>query len=223
MSIGSLDFGGFDIIVILIVLMATLFGLARGFLKEVSSLIALISGVVLALFAFGQFREKAQATISPPQLADGVLIVGGFIIGYIIVFFVLRGFARSVQGKEPGAIDRLLGGAFGFAKGTLACALFVLIFTASNREAAELEDYRQSGVLTPEAIENMPEPLKELLNDEPKPLPEWLTGATLYPPLNTISGKLQELPFAKAKDFAERLKDGEFKDKFFTTEGDSDE
>ena len=44
---------------------------------------------------------------------------------------------------------------------------------------------------------------------DPKPLPDMLANSTFYPLLEKIGNGLKALPFAQAKTYAERIKDGD--------------
>ena len=127
MSVGPWDFGGFDIVVLLILGMSALMSFSRGFTREIVSVIALVVGLVAALFLFGRFQVAANALISPSWLANGALGLGAFFLAYMIVVFVLRGFTKKMQGREIGFFDRLLGFGFGVARGLLVAAFFVVI------------------------------------------------------------------------------------------------
>jgi hypothetical protein len=55
----------------------------------------------------------------------------------------------------------------------------------------------------------MPKSIRDQMEAEPKPLPEMLANSTFYPLLASIGNGLKALPFAKAKTYAERIKDGD--------------
>ena len=164
MTIGPWDFGGFDIVVLLILFISGLMALARGFIREIVSIIALIAGIVAALFLFGRFQGAANALIKPPWLADGALGLGAFFIAYLLVTFVLRGLTKQLQGREVGFFDRILGFAFGAARGVLIASLFVVIFRAASEDNTVpewLEDTTFYPVLSPIADEMMNAPFAQ--------------------------------------------------------------
>lgn len=134
MSIGPYDFGGFDIFILIILLISGVLAMSRGFFREVISLIALVVGVIATAFLLGQYSVPLQESVSPSWLADGILILGGFAGSYLIVAFVLRNWARQLRGKEPGFVDRLLGLAYGVARGILIGALMVVIMKSASSE-----------------------------------------------------------------------------------------
>lgn len=139
MSIGPWDFGGFDIVVLLLLGISGLMSFSRGFMREIVSLIALVVGLAACLFLYGRFQGAANDLIQPGWLADGALIIGAFFIAYMIVTFILRGGAKKLQGREVGFMDRLLGFGFGAARGLLTASLFIIImgFVSKTDETPE--------------------------------------------------------------------------------------
>ena len=73
MSIGPFSFNGFDVVVLVILLISLIIALQRGFLREMLSLVALLLAGVITLFVWGRFRFQVQEIISPSWLADATL------------------------------------------------------------------------------------------------------------------------------------------------------
>lgn len=164
MTIGPWDFGGFDIVVLLILFISGLMALSRGFVREIVSIIALVAGIVAALFLFGRFQGLANEHIKPPWLADGALGLGAFFLAYLLVTFILRGFTKKLQGREVGFFDRILGFGFGAARGVLIASLFVVIFRAAsddNTVPEWLEETTFYPVLSPIAEKMMNAPFAQ--------------------------------------------------------------
>ncbi|MEP4051814.1 MAG: CvpA family protein [Litorimonas sp.] len=211
-SIGPWDFNGFDIVVLIILLISMLYAASRGFLREIISIAALLVAAIATLFVWGQFRFAAQDFISPAWLADGALLVGVFFIVYLIMVLIMSKVGKSIAGKEPGLLDRLLGAGFGIARGLIIAALGVLVLTAGNRAAAEAQDYKKNLIeqgIYDEVLNKMPKSMRDQMEGDPKPLPDMLTNSTFYPLLEKIGAGLRALPFAKVKTYAERIKDGD--------------
>jgi len=211
-SIGPWDFNGFDVVVLIILLISILYAASRGFLREVVSIGALLIAAIITLFVWGQFRFAAQDFISPPWLADGALLVGVFFITYLIMVLIMSKVGKAITGKESGFIDRILGAGFGVARGLIIASLGVMVLTAGNRAAAEAQEYKKSLIeqgIYNEVLGKMPKSMREQMEGEPKDLPEMLTDSTFYPLLERIGAGLRALPFAKVKTYAERIKDGD--------------
>ena len=211
MSIGPWVFNGFDIVVLLVIVISLFMAASRGLFRELISIAALVLGVIASLFAWGRFRGAAQELIQPSELADGALGVGSFLIAYMLVVFILNGLTKSMRGDNVGFLDRLTGAGFGAARGLVFAALFVMLMTSNYRERKEMQDYMQT--LSPEELEvysNAPPKLRAMMNnsDEVK-LPSMFQDSTFYPLLDRIGDGLRALPFGQFKTMAEKLKDGE--------------
>ena len=213
MSIGPYIFTGFDVVVLLVCLVSLLMAASRGLARELVSVLALIIASAIALFIFGRFRFAAQDFIQPNWLADGALGFGAFSLSFLLVVFLLSGVVKSLKGKDIGFIDRLLGAGFGVARGLLVASLFVMVTTASYRDAEEKKIFQET--LTAEqraAFENAPDSIKEMLEPKEVELPFFLKDSTFYPLLNKIGDGIRLLPFARIKSLADRLKDGDIPD-----------
>ena len=192
MSIGPWDFNGFDIVVLLILLISLLMAASRGLMRELTSILALVIATVAALFIYGRFRFAAQDFISPSWLADGALGLGAFFLVYMLMVFALSGVVKQLKGKDVGFLDRLLGAGFGVGRGLIVASLGTLVITqlmGSTPDTASGEDGRSAG------IQKLP--------------PDFVKDSTLYPVLGRMGDAIMSLPFAKIKDSATKLKDGD--------------
>ena len=211
-SIGPWDFNGFDVVVLIVLLISMLYAASRGFLREVISIAALLVAAIVTLFVWGQFRFAAQGFISPPWLADGALLVGVFFFAYLIMVLIMSKIGKSIAGKESGLLDRLLGAGFGIARGLIIAALGVLVITSGSRAAAEAQNYKKTLIeqgIYNEVLNKMPKSMRDQMEADPKPLPDMLANSTFYPLLDRIGAGLRALPFAKVKTYAERIKEGD--------------
>ena len=211
-SIGPWDFNGFDIVVLIILLISLLYAASRGFMREIISIAALLVAAIVTLFVWGQFRFAAQDLISPAWLADGALLIGVFFLAYLIMVLIMSKIGKSIAGKEPGLIDRVLGAGFGIARGLIIAALGVLVLTAGNRAAAEAQEYKKNLIeqgIYDEVLRKMPKSMRDQMEAEQKPVPDMLADSTFYPLLDKIGAALRALPFAKVQTYAERIKDGD--------------
>ena len=190
MSIGSWTFTGFDIVVLLILLVSLLMAASRGLMRELTSIFALAIATVGALFIYGRFRFAAQDFISPSWLADGALGLGAFALLYMLIVFLLSGVVKQLKGKEVGFIDRLFGAGFGVLRGLVVASLATIVIV-------------QLMGSTPDA------PAAGETAQVQKTPPDFVKNATLYPVLGKIGDAVMSLPFAKMKDTAEKLKDGD--------------
>ena len=213
MSIGPWIFNGFDIVVLLVVLISLLMAASRGLFRELVSITALVVAAGVSLFVFGRFRFAAQDFIKPSWLADGALGIGTFALSYMLVVFLLSGVVKSLKGKDIGVVDRLLGAGFGAGRGLVVAALFTMIATASYREGQAAQEFKERVMenqeeLPPEILRDAPKDIRDWLEKPPPELPGFIQGSTLYPVLDKIGDALRALPFANVKNAADTLKSG---------------
>lgn len=123
---------GFDVVAILIVLASALLAMARGFVREVLSIAALIAGALGVLWAFPVFRETVRTAIEPGWLADIATVAGIFLAIYIAVTLVTIQIHKAVHSVGPiGFLDRSAGFAFGLVRGFAILGLAVIILRAA--------------------------------------------------------------------------------------------
>lgn len=214
MSIGPWDFSGFDIVVLIILLISLLMAAQRGLAREVTSLLGLLISAAIALFVFGRFRFAAQDFISPSWLADGALGLGTFALAYMLVVFLLSGVVKSLKGKDVGFIDRLLGAGFGVMRGLLVAALGVMLLTSQYRASQDAQEFKEymsenQGEIPPEILDKMPRSMREQMEAPPAELPKLLHNSTFYPLLAKIGDGIRALPFTKMRSYADRIKAGD--------------
>lgn len=116
-----------DILILLIIAVSTIFGIIRGFAKNVISLAAWILAFVVALSLSEKFAQLLPDDIEQPGLriavAMSILFLATLIMG-MVASFLLDGFVNATKINR---LDRSLGGLFGFVRGVLlVCALVVL-------------------------------------------------------------------------------------------------
>ena len=116
-----------DIIILAVLAISVLFGLWRGFVAEVLSLVCWIAAFWVAwMFCgtvaawYGQWLQHPAARVIAGYLTCflGVLIVGA-LLGWLL--------RKLIQGSGLSGMDRLLGMLFGFARGVLLVIAIVLV------------------------------------------------------------------------------------------------
>lgn len=137
---------GFDYAVVAVVLLFALVGLVRGILRELIALAAWIAAVVLA-FMFGGdvalvLPGLADAPAAKQVIAFALIFVASLATG-AVVGHVLAKAARAIG---LGFLDRLLGAAFGAAKGGAIALLFVLV---AGLTTLPRNDWWQNSMLAP--------------------------------------------------------------------------
>lgn len=133
-----------DILILAVLGLSMVFGLWRGFVSEMLSLLCWIAAFWVA-WAFGdKVARLYQAYLTEPAASLiagyvscflGVLVVGA-LVGWLV--------HRLMEGGGLRGGDRLLGAGFGFARGVLLVTFVVLLagFTALPRESAAWQQSR---------------------------------------------------------------------------------
>jgi membrane protein required for colicin V production len=116
----------FDISVLAIVGLSTLFAFVRGVIREIIALLAWIVGIFAAV-AFtptvGDWLPASFGSAPVRYLVAFVLILIASLIGGSLIAWPL---AKAVRAVGLGFVDRFLGSIFGLARGVLVVIAFVL-------------------------------------------------------------------------------------------------
>ncbi len=126
----------YDLVMLIVLSMATIFGAIKGFAWQVASLASIVVSYLVAYRFRFEVAEMIQA--APPWnqfLAMLILYVGtSFVIW--VGFRLLSGTIDKIRLKE---FDRHMGAAFGLAKGLILCLLitmFAMSLLGPNQQAA---------------------------------------------------------------------------------------
>jgi membrane protein required for colicin V production len=149
----------FDIVVVLMIGLAALLGVMRGFVTEILSLIAWVAGVA-ALQLFYKPGAALAAGVTGSETGGAIL---AFVLIFLVTFIGFRLIARLLGERTRqsivGPVDRALGLGFGAIKGLIGASLLFLLVNL-------FFDVTWG-------------------RDEPKP--EWLRSAKTYPLLKLSS------------------------------------
>ena len=119
-----------DWIVVVIIVSSVISSILKGFAREAISLAAVILGLLLASWFYPQAGSLVSAYVKTQEIASLVgfaLIFIGILLAGAVISFVVTKFLRVVDLQW---FDRLLGVAFGFARGWLVGSVIFLGLTA---------------------------------------------------------------------------------------------
>jgi membrane protein required for colicin V production len=123
----------FDLIALLILAASGLIGFARGALRELTTLIAFVAAVAIALFALRFTGPIGRHWVHPAWLGNAVALLLGFLVSYIAVRMVGAGVSRSVHDVHAlGGLDRVAGLGIGLVRGFVVLGVFQLVFAAAT-------------------------------------------------------------------------------------------
>ena len=115
-----------DILIAVALIISVIVGVIRGFIKEAISITALLTAIWAALYFGPGVGEVSESFISSREMQAW--------FGRILVFAIVLslggligwGISKLVRLSVLSGIDRFLGALFGFARGILLAAIFIL-------------------------------------------------------------------------------------------------
>jgi len=124
----SLGITAFDILVIVIVALSALYGMGRGFVSEILSLVAWIGAAFVTLYGFPHVRPWARQYMEPAAFADTIAIVVLGVVSLIILKFLAHFLGKLAKQSDLGFVDRSFGALFGLIRGLfVVCVVFLMV------------------------------------------------------------------------------------------------
>jgi membrane protein required for colicin V production len=160
-----------DFFFALIILVSIAFALLKGLVREITSLVALIGGFILAVLYYPVPAAWLSGVSRNESVADlfGFLSIflGCILVGALVSFLVNR-FLKAVSIKW---VDRLLGGIFGLLRGWAICSIMVIALIAfpireDSMARSFLAPYLLAGARA--AIHLVPQSLKDKFDEQYK-------------------------------------------------------
>jgi len=151
--IGGLSY--LDAALVAIVAISGIVAMYRGLTREILSILSWIAAAAACVYFVFKFKAEAQqvadqfhAPLLVAQVGIGGLI---FLVVLIVVHLITSRISDSVLDSRVGAIDRILGCAFGIARGFVLVVIPFMFYEAFVDEAAfelhraapHLADYRK--------------------------------------------------------------------------------
>ena len=133
-----------DILILAVIAISSAFGVWRGFVKEILSLLSWIAALLVSRVYSESLAGILESLIDNPSVryvtAFSVLFVIIIMLGTLLNHFMSK--LMVVTGLKT--FDRLLGAVFGIARGTVIVLLFLFIL---NVFVSESEWWRQSTLI----------------------------------------------------------------------------
>lgn len=120
----------FDWILVAIVAYSTVKAFLRGIILVLFSLGGLIGGILLASWNYDRAAEFVERAVATPATAE-IIAFFLILIGVMVLSALLgRALNRTAHAIGLGFFDRLLGAAFGFARGCLVGVVLLMAIAA---------------------------------------------------------------------------------------------
>lgn len=122
-----------DFIILALLAISAAIGFARGAVREVFALVALVAAAALAIFGLPAFGPIARDIIHPAWLGTAAALVGVFGVAFVALRLIGAGVARQVQSTQIlGFLDRSLGLLIGLGRGLIVLGALFLMFNAAT-------------------------------------------------------------------------------------------
>jgi membrane protein required for colicin V production len=141
-----------DLLLLGVMLVSGLLAMIRGFMREILSIVAWASAAIATVVAMrdGRLLALAKANISSDLLANGVVIVGVFLLTLLIVSALTIRISDMILDSRIGALDRTLGFLFGLGRGLVIVVVAFLFFAwlvPANRQPDGVRNAKSRVVL----------------------------------------------------------------------------
>ncbi|MBV9816303.1 MAG: CvpA family protein [Alphaproteobacteria bacterium] len=120
-----------DLAIIAVIALSAVFAFARGFVREVLSIIAWVGAAGITLYGFNSVYAITARFVTTPLLADLIAGAGLFVISLIVLTIVTGYLARFADSGALSPINRTLGLIFGLARGIVLVSVAYLVVDIS--------------------------------------------------------------------------------------------
>ncbi len=131
-----MDTGILDIAIIVIIAASAIWGIFKGFVRQVVSIVALLLGIWCAFkftaYLSAQVKELLSLSIAQNSLHI-IMFVAIFIVVMILAHFIGKGIEGIIKLSMLGWLNRLMGFLFGAIKATIILSVCVYITNYLNR------------------------------------------------------------------------------------------
>ncbi|WP_293677245.1 CvpA family protein [uncultured Phenylobacterium sp.] len=125
----------FDILVLLLLGVSAAVGFARGAVREIIALLALVFAAGLAVFGLPVFGPMVRNVIQPDWLGTVSSLILVFIVAFVALRLIGAGVSRAVQRAQGlGFLDRSFGLLIGLGRGLIVLGALFLMFNAATPE-----------------------------------------------------------------------------------------
>ena len=123
----------FDFIVLGLLLISAAVGFARGAVREVFALLALVAAAGLSIFGLPVFGPLVRDVVKPEWLGTAASLVLVFVVAFVALRLIGAAIARRVQNTQMlGFLDRSLGLLIGLGRGLIVLGALFLMFNAAT-------------------------------------------------------------------------------------------
>ena len=118
----------YDMGVFAVIFLSVIFGIFRGFTREVLSIGGWISALIGTIYGYQLLRETVRGWVGNAFFGDLITVVVLFITFLVLFTLIIRTLSDKIKGSKLGGLDRALGLLFGLFRG---CSLVIAVFFLS--------------------------------------------------------------------------------------------
>ena len=134
-----------DIVILAVMAISLVFGLFRGLLRELLSLVSWVLAFWIAYRYSANGAEIIDRALQNPTLSQAVSAVLVFVIVLVALMVLTSLIAKVFKATGLAGIDRILGGLFGLGRGVVI--LLAALILASHTGAVEQDWYNASTMI----------------------------------------------------------------------------
>ena len=134
-----------DIVILAVMGISLVFGLFRGLLRELLSLVSWVLAFWIAYRYSANVAEIIDRALQNPTLSQAVSAVLVFVIVLVALMVLTSLIAKVFKATGLAGIDRILGGLFGLGRGVVI--LLAALILASHTGAVEQDWYNASTMI----------------------------------------------------------------------------
>ena len=134
-----------DIVILAVMAISLVFGLFRGLLRELLSLVSWVLAFWIAYRYSANVAEIIDRALQNPTLSQAVSAVLVFVIVLVALMVLTSLIAKVFKATGLAGIDRILGGLFGLGRGVVI--LLAALILASHTGAVEQDWYNASTII----------------------------------------------------------------------------
>jgi membrane protein required for colicin V production len=126
-----------DGILLVVVLISAVLAMIRGFTREVFSIASWVAAAAAAYLLWSRALPYVQHYVNDRNLALGITVAGIFFVTLLVVSLITMRISDFVLDSRAGPVDRVLGFAFGAARGlilVIIAVLFINFFIAPDKQ-----------------------------------------------------------------------------------------
>lgn len=122
----------FDVVAGLVLLASGLIAFIRGATREVTTVLAFIAAIVIAVFGLRFTGPIARHAIHTAWIANTVAVLVLFVFAYIVLRVMGGALTRRVRQTALSGLDRLLGLGIGLVRGAVVVGALTLLINAAT-------------------------------------------------------------------------------------------